>query len=320
MRRLAPAAGRAAALVAEPFALARRRSVLHARGRIQEALSRYEAAVGEDPRLFEAWYNLGLVLESLDRVADSLRAFERAYKLRPESSDAQRSVDRLKAKGSGGRQAEEAYAQGVAAYARGEVEEAVARLRNAHTLAPQDEVITYALGAALHASGRPDEAQRHAAAVARSRSPSAKYGQLLLGALLLERGRPAEALRPLRAAVKTDSRLRDVRARLTKRGDGPLVEASHERDPTPCFPVAARLRRHGCSWRSPTSSGRPWTRRRRAWRRRCGWTTMRQTPTTHWAPSATAAGRPQRRGSTTRTRSAWILAMAPRRWPSAAWR
>ena len=61
---------------------------LHRQGRIDEAATRYEAALAEKPDRFEALHMLGVVRLQQQRVGEAIALMERALALRPESFDA----------------------------------------------------------------------------------------------------------------------------------------------------------------------------------------------------------------------------------------
>jgi len=59
-----------------------------ARGRVVEALAKFERAYTLDPTMFEAWMNFGQITLSFRGYADAERAFRAALELRPRSYDA----------------------------------------------------------------------------------------------------------------------------------------------------------------------------------------------------------------------------------------
>jgi tetratricopeptide (TPR) repeat protein len=60
----------------------------HDEGDTARAMELYKAALEQDPKLFGAWYNLGLVAKSEGDLDTAQQAFETALKLRPEWPDA----------------------------------------------------------------------------------------------------------------------------------------------------------------------------------------------------------------------------------------
>jgi tetratricopeptide (TPR) repeat protein len=60
----------------------------HGEGDTARAMELYKAALEQDPTLFGAWYNLGLVAKSEGELETAQQAFETALKLRPAWSDA----------------------------------------------------------------------------------------------------------------------------------------------------------------------------------------------------------------------------------------
>src|SRR6266849_9251311 len=64
-------------------------------GRPQEALEDFQAAVGADPNHVRAWNNLGIALQSLNRLDDARRAFNHALTINPTYGLAHFNVARI---------------------------------------------------------------------------------------------------------------------------------------------------------------------------------------------------------------------------------
>ena len=69
--------------------LARRRD-----GDLAQALDLAQRAVARDPRLAEAWFNLGLAYDALGRYAEAAKAWEQVIKLEPDSEWAREAAER----------------------------------------------------------------------------------------------------------------------------------------------------------------------------------------------------------------------------------
>jgi protein O-mannosyl-transferase len=109
-------------------------------GRLEEAAPYLDAAVRDDPRWADAWYNRGLVREGLGRYADAAGDYAAAARLDPGRAAAHLRL-------------------GAALFHQGRAAEAVPELERAVALAPGDADARDALGAALATLGRYAEAE-----------------------------------------------------------------------------------------------------------------------------------------------------------------
>jgi tetratricopeptide (TPR) repeat protein len=114
---------------AAPFAAARMRTVLGAayleRGRVDEALTQFDAAVSLDPSLANAYVLKGLALESANRSVDAAAAHRTAWQRQPENKASAYRVLRLAGSGNASVVTE------VAKALSGDVERAATRGDNA---------------------------------------------------------------------------------------------------------------------------------------------------------------------------------------------
>ena len=97
------------------------------RGRIVDALARFERAFGIDPRLYEAWMNFGQITLSFRGYEDAERAFRGALDVQPRDYDARIGL-------------------GVALRGLGRFDEARAQYDTARAIAPERPEAFYDLG------------------------------------------------------------------------------------------------------------------------------------------------------------------------------
>jgi len=112
---------------------------LHRHGRLDEAIEAYAGAVRHDPRLAEAYNNLGVALRAQGKVEAAIACYRRAVALRPGHAPALSNL-------------------GNALRGRGRLEAAVAALAAALEADPASSEITCNLALALRDHGRLDEA------------------------------------------------------------------------------------------------------------------------------------------------------------------
>jgi tetratricopeptide (TPR) repeat protein len=153
----------------------------HRDGRLEEAASRYEAALGEAPKHFEALHFLGLVRIRQGRHDEAQKLLRKALNQNPGSAEVNNSL-------------------GFTLAAQGRHDEATARYDKALALKPDFPQARNNLGIALADLGR------HEAAMAEYRQAIALepgYAEALanLGVSLAALGRPAEAIPNFEAAL-----------------------------------------------------------------------------------------------------------------------
>lgn len=182
-------------------------------GRLDAALSRFEAARRVNSANASVHLNLGTVLHALGRPADAEDAFRSAERLQPGWPPALRSL-------------------GALALARGAADEAVRCFLEAQAHDPQDAETALGLARATVAAGRMDEAVRVLRDLV-AREPAHAEARFHLGNALRDIGaeaaaesafREAEALRPDLAEAANN-----LGALLMARGDAAGAEAAFRR-------------------------------------------------------------------------------------------
>ncbi len=116
--------------------------VLAAKGQLTDAIAQFEKAVEINPNLLDAQNNLGIALVSTGQLERAKPHFERAVAINPEFAEAH------------------CYLGIVLYYSQGKVQEALAHLREAHRLEPDDALAMSQMAHALAAS--PEPADRNA--------------------------------------------------------------------------------------------------------------------------------------------------------------
>jgi predicted TPR repeat methyltransferase len=150
-------------------------------GRAQEAVDAYRAALDLRPDFFEAWANLGNVLESLGRHPEAEQCYARALLLRP--------ADALVLNG-----------YGMCLRARGDLEQAAEAFRRAVAASPAHPVLRNNLGNTLAKLRRPDAAIDQLLEAVRLR-PTYMEALINLGEVCFRSGRDAEALAAIERAL-----------------------------------------------------------------------------------------------------------------------
>ncbi len=120
-------------------------------GRQPAAVEDFRAALRLNPALGPAHLELGRILTQGASPEEAIAALRRASELQPNSFDAH-------------------HLWGEQLLRNGEAALAVVALRRAAELRPEDQAAAYALGRALRAAGRSEEARHHLAGIARSGS------------------------------------------------------------------------------------------------------------------------------------------------------
>jgi tetratricopeptide (TPR) repeat protein len=115
---------------------------LHLAGQLDDAVTRYNAALWLNPDHADSRNNLGAALAALGRIDEAILQYQRALALRPDDADANGNL-------------------GVALAAQGRFEDAVTHYGRALLLNPTHAGVYYNLGIALAALGRIDEAIRY---------------------------------------------------------------------------------------------------------------------------------------------------------------
>jgi len=205
-----------------------------ARREYNEAAQDLERALAIDPRASAIHYPLAMAYRGLGDAAKAdahLRQRGSSYPVLPDPL-MQDDEDVLES-------AMSFENRGMAALKRGDFAPAIAAFQKGLTLAPDDTSLRYWLGAALYASGKPDEAIREFSEVIR-RDPDFAKAHFSLGAIYHAKQQPAKAIAEYQAAVRADPNLPESRLRLADdlRASGQLgmsvdqYEAAVKLDPT----------------------------------------------------------------------------------------
>ncbi len=178
-------------------------AVLEARGRGQDAVGHYRAALRARPRSAAALNNLGALLWARGEADEALRRYREAVRAQPDYAHAR-------------------YNLGNALAVQGAFEEALPHFREVVRLRPGDVAAQGNLGAALLATGRADEAIATLRPVVAA-DPSSLNARFNLGRALAARGQLAEAAEHFEHAVRIDpgdplarQSLMETRARLRR--------------------------------------------------------------------------------------------------------
>ena len=235
---------------------------LHQAGQLQDAIGRYQQAIGLRRNYPEAHYNLGLALQQLGRLDEAVTFYRRAIDLKPDYLDAHSNLG--VAFTEQGRLADAAscfqatislrpdYPQainhlGVVLQQQGRLDESVACFRKAIALEPGFVDAFSNLGIAFQKQDRLDEA---AACYQKAidLAPNHMKAHNNLGVVLKDRGRFGEAAISLRKAIAIRPDFADAYSNLgvTLKEQGRLDEAmasytkALEIDPS-CLPAYSNL-------------------------------------------------------------------------------
>ncbi|CAG0980241.1 Magnetosome protein MamA [Gammaproteobacteria bacterium] len=156
------------------------------RGRPEEALPHFEAALRANANAPEIRIGLGLALSRVGREGDAIGLYESVGRSHPESSDAESNLGELLRR-------------------MGRVDEAIVHLERAVRLEPRHEAARHNLGLALGQAGRWEEAARHLAAALEIR-PDRAETWYRRGLALSRLGRREEAIDSFRHALEQHRR------------------------------------------------------------------------------------------------------------------
>lgn len=206
--------------------------ILFEKGKPEEALGHYKAALALKPDLADAHRNLGILYMSQQRDAEAAAAFEEALR----QGEDHRAHDALGVIRLRQGRAEEALAEfekavrlkpdfAPAHVHRGEYyaerkdwARAASAFAEAVRLAPSNPDSSNALARALASAGRPDEAAAELRRILAVR-PDYVPGYLNLASLLAHQGRHAEAVSVLREARRLQPGNPEIQAELARLGD-----------------------------------------------------------------------------------------------------
>ncbi|MBK8976941.1 MAG: tetratricopeptide repeat protein [Planctomycetes bacterium] len=163
------------------------------RGRTDDAIAQYEAALAEEPRSVRAWVNLADLYRALGRDDDGERVLRRGLEQAFETADLE-------------------HALGLLLVRRGQRDEALVRLGRAARLRPEEPRYAYVYGVALQDAGETDAAVAALTDLLR-RYPRDTDALLALTTIERDRGRLDEArawARRLCEAAPEDVRFREL--------------------------------------------------------------------------------------------------------------
>ena len=144
------------------------------KGRVDEALNQYQESIKFDPSDAEVHNNLGSLLLQKGRVEDSIHQFQAALKIKPDYAEAH-------------------FNAGLALFQSGHVDEAIAQYQDALNVNPDMALAQFHLGDALRQKGLAEQAVPHYLA-ALEIQPSYGDAENNLGAVLRQTGRIDEAI------------------------------------------------------------------------------------------------------------------------------
>jgi len=157
---------------------------LDTKGKVDEAISQYEAALQIQPAYGVAHNNLGIDLGKKGRVDEAIAHFQQALQLAPDYAPAH-------------------YNLGIALLKKGKLDDAITHFQQALQTAPNYAAAHYNLGKVLLQTGRADEAITHFQKTLQLAPGSADvYNNL--GIALLQKGRTEEAITQFQQALQID--------------------------------------------------------------------------------------------------------------------
>ena len=159
--------------------------VLGKQGRLDEAISQFQAALRSQPGYIDAHNNLGIVLARTGRLDEAVNQYREALRLKPDFFEARCNL-------------------GIALGRKGQLDEAISQFQEALKLAPHSADIRVNLGTALYQNGRLDEAISEFKEASRL-DPDSAEAHNNLGVLLVRQGRFDEAIGQFQQALRLKS-------------------------------------------------------------------------------------------------------------------
>ncbi len=157
--------------------------VLAGRGRLDEAMAHYQAALQIDPHDVDPRCNLASILAARGRFEDAVAHYRKALEIQPDDALAHRSLGDLLGR-------------------LGRLDEAALHFQRALELTPGDANAQNNLGLALQTQGRVDEAMAHFRRALEIQPDNAE-AHYNLGVAMADRGRFTEAMAHCRQALKS---------------------------------------------------------------------------------------------------------------------
>jgi len=164
---------------------------LYERGKLDEAITQYQAALQIRPHYADAENNLGLVLYAKGNVDEAIAHYQTALQIRPRYAEAHNNL-------------------GVALLQKGNVDEAMAHYQAALQIRPDYVEARNNLDAALLKAGKADDAIAHYQEVLKI-NPSYANAHYDLGNVLDQKGRTDEAIAQYRQALQINPAYAEAR-------------------------------------------------------------------------------------------------------------
>jgi tetratricopeptide (TPR) repeat protein len=203
-------------------------AALYQKGRVDEAIVHFQAAVQSRPDYAEAHNNLGNALLQKGRAGEAMNQFQLALQIRPQYAEARINLGNALCQVG---KVEEAIAQyqkalqlnsgcaeaysglGTALLQKGRTDDAIAQYQNALQIKPRDPEPHYNLGNALLQKGRMDEAIAQYQSALQI-NPGYGGAHLNLGNVLLQKGRVDEAISHYQSALQISPDSADAQGNL----------------------------------------------------------------------------------------------------------
>jgi len=187
------------------------------KGRAEEAVEQYEAAVSSNPNYAEAHCNLGVALALLGRKSEAVEQYETALRLKPDYAEAQDNL-------------------GLALADLGRAGEATVHFEQALQLKPDYAQAHFNLGNILRQTGRVSEAMEQFAQALKC-DPNYAEAHNNLGNALLQTGQVGEATSQYEEALRSNPDYADAHFNLGKT----LQQAGRNTDAMEQFAQALQL-------------------------------------------------------------------------------
>ena len=207
-------------------------TALRQKGRIDEAICQYQAAIRLNPDFAPAHNELGTALAQKGQTGEAITQFQEAIRLEPGYTLVHFNLGNAFLEKGQTDEAIREYREalrrrllvslddpnlhnnlGLALARKGQTDEAITQYQEALRLEPDDPDIHFNLGAALAQRGQMDEAIRHYEETLR-RQPDRAEVHNNLGAALLQQGRAGEAIREFQEALRLKPGYADARKNL----------------------------------------------------------------------------------------------------------
>jgi len=170
----------------------------HSTGNIAEAVTYYRKAIALDPKMTDAYANLGAALISQKDYTEALEILNKAAQLDPSNDKVQKLISDIKEVQKGS-----SYDEALALHQQGKVKEAIMAYKNAIAEAPNNPEIYINLGAAYQSIKNYDLAiQQYRKAI--SLDPKSSLAYFYLGTTLHAKNNISEAIANYNKALELD--------------------------------------------------------------------------------------------------------------------